>query len=91
MKRILMFVLLQCLVSAAWAQLSPDQVQQLEQSKGQRFRMRYLLSDSKIRYDANGNLVGKWHAGRWTSDSNIEVVKIKPRTRCSGSTHIGSC
>jgi TonB family protein len=81
MKRILMFVLLQCLVSAAWAQLSPDQVQQLEQSKGQRFRMRYLLSDSKIRYDANGNLVGKWHAGRWTSDSNIEVVKIEAKDK----------
>jgi TonB family protein len=81
MKHILMLVLLPCLVPAAWAQLSPDQVQQLEQYKGKRLQMRYLLSDSKIRYDAKGNLAGKWHAGRWTWHSNIEVEKIEAKDR----------
>lgn len=57
---------------------SADQAKQLElQYKGKLLRVRYLVSDSKIRYDKAGNLTGKWHAGRWTWHSDVEVTNIE--------------
>ncbi len=70
------------LTPPASAQSLMDQAKQLElKYKSQHLRMRYLLADSKIRYDATGNLVGKWHAGRWTWHSTVEVTKIEAKDR----------
>jgi TonB family protein len=67
---------------AASAQVSIDGAKQLElQYKGKFLRVRDLVSDSRIRYDAAGNLVGKWHAGRWTWHSNVEVTRIDVKDR----------
>jgi TonB family protein len=68
------------LPAAGWTQSLSDQAKQLElQYKRKPIRMRYLLSDSKIRYDAAGNLKGKWNAGRWTWHSTVEVTKVEAK------------
>jgi TonB family protein len=65
---------------AAQAQLLTDDAKTLElQYKGKFLRVRDLLSDSKVKYDAAGNLVGKWHAGQWTWHSTVEVVKVEAK------------
>src|SRR5262245_35944460 len=70
------------ITSMASAQSATDQARQLElQYKGKFLRVRHLLSDSKIRYDTKGNLVGKWHPGRWTSHSTVEVTKVEMKER----------
>jgi TonB family protein len=46
------------------------------QKKNKVARVRHLLSDSKIRYDAAGKLEGKTHPGQWTWHSAVEVMKI---------------
>lgn len=67
---------------AVQAQVPTDDARQLElQYKGKLVKVRTLLSDSKIRYDAAGNLVGKWHAGRWTWHSTVEVTKVDLKDR----------
>lgn len=74
--------LLLFVASGAWAQLSIDDARQLEtQYKGKIVKVRDLLSDSRIRYDAAGNLVGKWHAGRWTLHSTVEVTNVDVKDR----------
>jgi TonB family protein len=61
----------------AQAQLSIDDAKELEnQHKGEILRVRELVADSKIRYDAAGHLTGKWHAGRWTWHSSVELVGV---------------
>ena len=63
-------------------QASVDPAKQLEDRyKGMFVRVRDLVSDSKIRYDAAGNLAGKWHAGRWTWHSNVEVTAVTMKDR----------
>jgi TonB family protein len=63
-------------------QFSTDQAKQLElRYQGIRASVRYLVSDSKVRYDAAGNLVGKWNAGRWTWHSTVEVTKVEAKGR----------
>lgn len=58
------------IASTARAQISADDVRQLEQQrKGKIVKVRDLLSDARIRYDAAGNLVGKWHPGRGIAES----------------------
>jgi len=60
------------------AQLSNDDAKELEnQHKGEILRVRELVADSKIRYDAAGHLIGKWHAGRWTWHSSVELVGVE--------------
>src|SRR5262245_61805821 len=65
----------------ASAQILTDPAKKLEQQfKGATVRVRDLLSDSKIRYDAAGNLVGsRWHSGRWTWHSTVEVTAIEAK------------
>jgi TonB family protein len=79
----IVFLTLACEFATALAapgQVSMDAAKQLEQQyKGKFPRVRYLVSDSKVRYDAVGNLVGKWHAGRWTWHSTIEVTKVEAK------------
>ena len=68
--------------SAVPLQASVDPAKQLEDRyKGKFVRVRDLVSDSKVRYDAAGNLVGKWHAGRWTWHSNVEVTDVTMKDR----------
>jgi TonB family protein len=63
-----------------WSQMSPDQAQQLEtRYKAAVLRVRDLVSDGKIRYDAAGSLVGKWHPGQWTWHSNVELIKVEAK------------
>jgi len=62
----------------ASAQSLADQAKELElRHKGKLLRVRHLLSDSKIRFDAKGNLVGKWQPGRWTWHSTVEVTGVE--------------
>jgi TonB family protein len=64
------------------AQLSTDYANQLElEHKGEVVRVRELVSDSKIRFDASGHLTGKWHAGRWTWHSTVEVIQVQGKDR----------
>jgi TonB family protein len=66
----------------AFPQYSIDQAKQLElRYKGMSLRVRDLVSDSKIRYDTAGNLIGKWHAGQWTWHSTVEVTKVEAKER----------
>jgi hypothetical protein len=61
-----------------WAQLTMAQAKDLEtRYKGKPERLRDLVSDSKIRFDAAGNLVGKWHPGRWTWNSTLEITEVE--------------
>ena len=51
----------------AQAQLTGDVAKELEnRHRGEFLRVRELVADAKIHYDAAGQLMGKWHAGRWT-------------------------
>jgi hypothetical protein len=60
------------------AQVITDQAKDLEaRYKSKPERLRDLVSDSKIRFDAGGNLVGKWHPGRWTWNSTLEITKVE--------------
>jgi TonB family protein len=69
-------------ITPMWAQSSTAQARQLEQRyKGMLLRVRDLVSDSKVRYDAAGNLTGKWHPGRWTWHSSVEVTKVEMKDR----------
>src|SRR3954465_16086963 len=62
----------------AQAQLSIDDAKELEnQHKGEILRVRELVADSKIRYDAAGHLTGKGNAGRWTWHSSVELVGVE--------------
>ena len=60
------------------AQVSQDDATQLElRYKGKPLRVRDLVSDSKIRYDVRGKLIGKWHPGQWTWHGNVELEKVE--------------
>jgi len=73
---VLVLLLLFC--SLANAQDSTEATRQLEgRKKGMLARVRRLLSDSRIRYDAAGKLSGKWRPGQWTWHSSVEVTKIE--------------
>ncbi len=66
------------MITPVRAQVSPDDATQLEvRYKGKPLRVRDLVSDSKIRYDAKGKLIGKWHPGQWTWHSNVELEKVE--------------
>lgn len=47
------------------------------QYKGKVLRVRHLLSDSKIKYDVTGNLIGKGHSGQWTWHGAVEIANIE--------------
>jgi len=64
------------------AQLSIADAGQLEaRYKGKLLRVRELVADSKIRYDAAGKLIGNWHAGQWTWHSTVEIKAVKVKDR----------
>jgi len=64
----------------ASAQVLSVAAKELEnQHKGEILRVRELVADSKIRYDAAGHLTGKWHAGRWTWHSSVELVGVEAK------------
>ena len=66
----------------AQTQLLNDAAKELEnQHKGEILRVRELVADSKIQYDAAGHLTGNWHAGRWTWHSSVELVGIEAKGR----------
>jgi len=70
------------LTPLAQAHLLDDAAKELEkQHKGEILRVRELVADSKIRYDAAGHLTGKWHAGRWTWHSSVELVGVEAKGR----------
>jgi hypothetical protein len=80
MTRLLVIAALLSIPASAVAQVTTDEGTQLEQRyKGMPLRVRDLLSDSKIRYDANGKLLGKWHPGQWTWHSNVEVTGVEAK------------
>src|SRR5262245_35261757 len=79
MTRVFMMVML-LIGNTAVAQVNADEAKQLEQRyRGMPLRVRDLLSDSKIRYDAHEKLLGKWHPGQWTCHSNVEVTSVEAK------------
>ena len=62
------------------AQVSADEAKQLElRYRGVPSRVRDLVSDSKIRYDTRGKLIGKWHPGQWTWHSTVQVTNVEAK------------
>ena len=64
LKKPLFFIIifLSLVSHAGWAQLSSPDTKQLETMyKGKLLRMRELVADGKIRYNAAGNLIGNWN------------------------------
>jgi len=57
-----------------------DEAKQLElRYRGVPSRVRDLVSDSKIRYDTRGKLIGKWHPGQWTWHSTVQVTNVEAK------------
>ena len=79
----LLFVLHLLAVSqTSWAQVSIVDARQLEaRYKGKLLRVRELVADGKIRYNAAGKLIGNWRAGRWTWHSTVEIKEVKVKDR----------
>ena len=68
------------LTPVAQAQLSDAVAKELEnRHRGEILRVRELVADAKIHYDAAGHLTGKWHAGRWTWHSSVELVGVEAK------------
>ena len=64
--------------ASAPGQDAMDAVRKLEaEKKGIGWRVRHIVSESKVRYDAEGKLVGKVRPGRWTLNSIVEVQSIE--------------
>jgi TonB family protein len=68
-----------CHASAlAQAQDATDAVRKLEaEKKGIGWRVRHIVAESKIRYDAGGKLIGRTRPGRWSLNSIVEVERIE--------------
>ena len=64
---VFLFVMLASINVAA--QSTTIDVQRLQSAyAGKLVRVRHLVADSKIKYDASGKLTGKWHVARWRMD-----------------------
>jgi len=60
------------------AQNEAEEIRRLEaQHKGQFSRVRTLVADSKVRYDTDGRIIGKWRPGQWTWHSGVKVTKVE--------------
>src|SRR6266581_5934974 len=69
-----------------------DEAKQLElRYRGVPSRVRDLVSDSKIRYDTRGKLIGKWHRDNGHGTAPFKLQTLKPRECFSGSRRIDFC
>jgi TonB family protein len=79
---ILFILYLPVVTQTSLAQVSIAEARQLEaRYKGKLLRVRELVADGKIRYNAAGKLIGNWHAGRWTWHSTVEITGVKVKDR----------
>jgi TonB family protein len=79
-RRTLLAACVLLLTPVAQAQIIDDAAKQLENKhKGEVLRVRELVADSKVHYDAAGHLTGKWKAGRWTWHSSVELLGVEAK------------
>jgi len=75
---LLILIVVACFTSSSFSQVSTAEIEAFASAnKGKIRTLRHLVSDSNIKYDVHGNLVGKWHPGLLTWHSAVEIEKIE--------------